>query len=34
MFPHYKDDELDVMMTVVSDKDIKEWKRQAGDSSD
>jgi hypothetical protein len=34
MFPHYKDDELDVMMAVVSDKDIKEWKRQAGDSGD
>jgi hypothetical protein len=30
IFPHYKDDELDVMMSVVSQKEIDAWYKQAG----
>jgi len=30
IFPSYKDDEIDVMMQLVSDKDIKEYQRQSG----
>jgi len=30
IFPTYKDDEIDVMMKIVSDKEIKEYQRQAG----
>ena len=30
IFPTYKDDEIDVMMQVVTDKEIKEYQRQAG----
>lgn len=31
MFPEYKDDEIDVMMQVVTDKDIKNYLKQAGE---
>lgn len=27
MFPHYKDDEIDVMMQIVSDKEIAQYRR-------
>lgn len=30
IFPTYKDDEIDVMMRIVSDKEIREYQRQAG----
>jgi len=30
IFPTYKDDEIEVMMQVVTDKEIKEYRRQAG----
>jgi hypothetical protein len=30
IFPHYHDDEIDVMMTVVSDKDLDDHDRQLG----
>jgi hypothetical protein len=30
IFPHYRDDEIDVMMTVVSDADLDEHDRQMG----
>ena len=30
MFPHYKEDELDVMMQVVSQKEIDAYNKQAG----
>jgi len=30
IFPTYKDDEIDVMMQIVSDKEIKEYQKQAG----
>lgn len=33
MYPHYKDDEIDVMMQIVSDKEIKEHVKQCGDDS-
>jgi hypothetical protein len=30
IFPTYKDDEIDVMMQVVTDKEIKEYQKQSG----
>jgi hypothetical protein len=30
IFPTYKDDEIDVMMKIVTDKEIKEYQRRAG----
>ena len=30
IYPTYKDDEIDVMMQIVSDKELKEYQRQAG----
>jgi hypothetical protein len=30
IFPTYKDDEIDVMMQIVSDKEIKEYQKQSG----
>ena len=30
IYPHYRDDELDVMMQVVSQKEIDEYNKQAG----
>lgn len=30
IFPHYREDELDVMMTVTSQKEIDQWMLQAG----
>ena len=30
IFPHYKDDELDVMMAITSQKEIDQWFREAG----
>jgi hypothetical protein len=30
IFPTYKDDEIEVMMQIVTDKEIKEYRRQAG----
>jgi hypothetical protein len=30
MFPHYKEDELDVMMQVVSQKEIDSYNKSAG----
>ena len=33
LFPHYKDDELDVMMTVVSQKEIDQYLKQSGRDS-
>lgn len=30
IFPHYRDDELDVMMTVVDQREIDTWFKQAG----
>jgi len=31
MYPHYKDDEIDVMMQIVSDKEIKQYAKDSGD---
>jgi len=33
IFPTYKDDEIDVMMKIVSDKEIREYQKQAGQDS-
>jgi hypothetical protein len=30
IFPTYKDDEIDVMMQIVTDKEIKEYQKQSG----
>ena len=30
MYPHYKDDEIDVMMQIVSDKEIKQYHKDSG----
>lgn len=30
IFPHYKDDEIDVMMQVVSQKEINQWIKDSG----
>jgi hypothetical protein len=30
MYPHYKDDEIDVMMAITTQKEIDEYNRQAG----
>ena len=31
MYPHYKDDEIEVMMQIVSDKEIKQYAKDSGD---
>ena len=31
MYPHYKDDEIDVMMQIVSDKEIKQHVKDSGE---
>ena len=31
MYPHYKDDEIDVMMQIVSDKEIKQYIKDSGE---
>ena len=31
MYPHYKDDEIEVMMQIVSDKEIKQYSKDSGD---
>ena len=31
MYPNYKDDEIDVMMQIVSDKEIKQYSKDSGD---
>jgi len=33
MYPHYKDDEIEVMMQIVSDKEIKQYAKDSGDDS-
>jgi hypothetical protein len=33
MYPTYKDDEIDVMMQIVSDKEIKQYFRDLGEES-
>jgi hypothetical protein len=33
MYPHYKDDEIDVMMQIVSDKEIKQHAKDSGEDS-
>jgi len=33
MYPNYKDDEIDVMMQIVSDKEIKEYHKQCGEET-
>lgn len=33
MYPHYKDDEIDVMLQIVSDKEIKQYSKDAGEDS-
>lgn len=33
MYPNYKDDEIDVMMNIVSDIDIKQWQRDLGEET-
>jgi hypothetical protein len=30
IFPTYKDDEIDIMMQIVTDKEIKEYQKQSG----
>jgi hypothetical protein len=30
IYPTYKDDEIDVMMQIVTDKEIKEYLKQSG----
>ena len=30
MYPHYRDDEIDVMMQIVSDKEIKQYHKDSG----
>ena len=31
IFPHYKDDEIEVMMQIVSDKEIQQYQRDLGE---
>jgi hypothetical protein len=31
MYPHYKDDEIEVMMQIVSDKEIKQYIKDSGE---
>ena len=31
MYPHYKDDEIDVMMQIVSDKEIRQYLKDSGE---
>ena len=31
MYPHYKDDEIEVMMQIVSDKEIKQYAKDSGE---
>jgi len=33
MYPHYKDDEIDVMALLVSDKEIKQYLKDSGEDS-
>lgn len=33
IYPKYKDDEIDIMMQIVSDKDIKEYLKKSGEES-
>jgi hypothetical protein len=33
MYPHYKDDEIDVMMQIVSDKEIKQYLKDSGEDT-
>jgi hypothetical protein len=33
MYPHYKDDEIDVMSLLVSDKEIKQYLKDSGEDS-
>ena len=33
MYPHYKDDEIEVMMQIVSDKEIKQYSKDSGEDS-
>ena len=33
MYPHYKDDEIEVMMQIVSDKEIKQYAKDSGEDS-
>jgi hypothetical protein len=33
MYPHYKDDEIDVMMQIVSDKEIKQYSKDSGEDT-
>lgn len=33
MYPHYKDDEIDVMMQVVSDQEIKQYLKDSGEDT-
>lgn len=32
-FPHYKDDEIDVMLHIVTDKEIKQYQRDLGNDT-
>ena len=34
MYPHYKDDEIDVMARLVSDKEIKQYLKDLGEGSE
>ena len=33
MYPHYKDDEIDVMMQIVSDQEIKQYLKDSGEDT-
>jgi hypothetical protein len=33
MYPHYKDDEIEVMMQIVSDKEIKQYSKDSGEDT-
>lgn len=33
IFPHYKDDEIEVMMQIVSDKEIQQYQRDLGNDT-
>lgn len=33
IYPHYKDDEIDVMMQLVSDKEIKQYLKDSGEDT-
>jgi hypothetical protein len=33
IFPHYRDDEIDVMMSITTDAELREYQRQTGEDT-